>query len=60
MGYLIDYDKIIKGMMGSSKLHDLWHKYAIKNAYANDILLDNILQLLYDKLCLMGSFTARN
>lgn len=44
--YLNDYEQIIDSMIGNERIEKLWNVYSNKYKYANDIDINEILNLL--------------
>lgn len=46
INYLKDYNKILDSVLNSKKVQSLWDNYSLKNQYANNISLLEIIELL--------------
>jgi len=46
LDYLKDYEKIIDSILVDDRIRNLWFKYTRKNKYAQNIEIDEILNLL--------------
>ncbi|MEG1506675.1 MAG: nucleotidyl transferase AbiEii/AbiGii toxin family protein [Bacilli bacterium] len=47
INYLKDYNKILDSVLNSKKVQSLWDNYSLKNQYANNISLLEIIELLH-------------